>query len=745
MKQPTTLITAILLLFACNLLAQPGNFTISKYDVVWNSPSEDAKGSMPLGNGDIGLNVWVEPNGDLLFLIGKTDAFDEFNRLLKLGRIRIKTTPALFQPGEKFEQALRLADGTIEIKTATAHLRLWVDANHPVVQVDMQSTRPVNAQVIMELWRNEARALGETGTDQMRPENFSVWGNWPGKARVNPDTILPAKKNQLSWCHFNTESQWKRNLELTALGEEVAKNQDPVLHRTFGAIVRAKDFTAISDKILSTKQAVKAFSVQIIPLTQIANTPVEWLKAVEAIADNIKLPVQQRFVAHKNWWNKFWDRSWIEISSAVPDSNTFRVSQAYNLQRYVNACSGRGGLPIKFNGSLFTVEGPDPDFRAWGGGYWFQNTRLPYWSMLYSGDYEMMLPLFGMYMKALPLRKAATRKYYHHEGAFYPETIYFWGNYMDAENYGLDRKGKPDGLADNTYIRRYWTSGMELVVMMLDYYDATKDAAFLQKTLLPFATEIMKFFDQHWNRGSDGKIVFDPSQSLETWQVATNPTPEIVGIRYISERLLPLTKDATLQQQWQKTLNDLPAVPMQTEQGLTRLLPAEKYSSKSNTENPELYAVFPYRVYTGMADSEKHTIGLNTWAKRQYQEDYGWQQNCIQSALLGLKEEAKNMVVSRAVKTASGYRFPAFYGPNYDWTPDQTHGTVMMTGLQRMLMQCEGDKINLLPAWPAEWNVRFKLCGPNRTTVECVYENGNVQQLKVTPVDRKKDIVGIRK
>ena len=32
---------------------------------------------MPLGNGDIGVNAWVEPSGDLLFYVGKTDAWSE--------------------------------------------------------------------------------------------------------------------------------------------------------------------------------------------------------------------------------------------------------------------------------------------------------------------------------------------------------------------------------------------------------------------------------------------------------------------------------------------------------------------------------------------------------------------------------------------------------------------------------------------------------------------------------------------
>lgn len=32
----------------------------SGYDTVWNSQSQNSSGSMPLGGGGVGLNVWVE-------------------------------------------------------------------------------------------------------------------------------------------------------------------------------------------------------------------------------------------------------------------------------------------------------------------------------------------------------------------------------------------------------------------------------------------------------------------------------------------------------------------------------------------------------------------------------------------------------------------------------------------------------------------------------------------------------------
>jgi hypothetical protein len=79
---------------AAGLALAPHNFFAASPDLQnpltlsWTTPSKNSSGSMPLGNGDIGLNVWVEEGGDLLLYIGKCDSWDENGRLLKLGRLR---------------------------------------------------------------------------------------------------------------------------------------------------------------------------------------------------------------------------------------------------------------------------------------------------------------------------------------------------------------------------------------------------------------------------------------------------------------------------------------------------------------------------------------------------------------------------------------------------------------------------------------------------------------------------------
>ena len=182
-------------------------------------------------------------------------------------------------------------------------------------------------------------------------------------------------------------------------------------------------------------------------------------------------------------------------------------------------------------------SGYDADFREWGPDYWWQNTRLPYWTMLAAGDFDLMRPLFKQHMEALPLRKAATRAYYGHGGAFYPETMTFWGTYNNA-NYGWNREGKPDGLADNKYIRLYWQGGIEMVLLMLEYHDRTGDTAFLEHTLLPFAAEIVTFFDQHWPRGADGEIHIHPAMALETFRDARNAPPVAAAPTTVLPRLV---------------------------------------------------------------------------------------------------------------------------------------------------------------------------------------------------------------
>ena len=87
---------------------------LSTYNPIWTTPSKNSSQSMPVGGGDIGLNVWVE-NGDILFYVARSGTFDENNSLLKQGRVRLRLSPNPFENGDSFKQELILNDGYVKI------------------------------------------------------------------------------------------------------------------------------------------------------------------------------------------------------------------------------------------------------------------------------------------------------------------------------------------------------------------------------------------------------------------------------------------------------------------------------------------------------------------------------------------------------------------------------------------------------------------------------------------------------
>jgi len=729
--------------------------------VTWDSPSADARGSMPLGNGDIALNAWVEPSGDLLFYIGKSDSWEDNSRLAKVGLVRVKLTPALLSPGAVFAQKLDPARGEMVVTVPTpartgvqpgepVTLRLWADANHPTIHVEAESVEPVTATASFELWRTAATTLPKIEVSDVHLD-WKKPGHQHAPTVVEPDTVLTGLPDGIGWLHHNRKSVGP---ELLMRQQDLmdAPWQDPILHRTFGAVIRSPGARRVDDRTLECGAAQRQhFAVHV--LTQQPATPEEWLAKMRQLFREVEsVDLAQRYAAHLAWWQDFWARSHIAVTAragAADPSAATEITQGYALQRFITACAGRGAYPIKFNGSLFTVPWPDQpgdaDYRRWGPGYWWQNARLPYTSLCTSGDLDPPPPFFRMYTgEVLAVSRYRTRRYFGYEDAAYmAECIHPWGAVF-GESYGWETPAaeRTDKLQVSGYHKWEWVGGLELVFMLQDYYDHTGDRKFLRKTLLPAARSFVRFFDCHYRPGPDGKLVMHPSQALETWWDTTNPMPEVAGLHAVIGRLLALPEEllpATDRSYLTGLQTRLPALPIREEGGVRLLAPAARFENKRNIENAELYAVFPFRLVS--FEKPEAPLGVEALKRRQDRGPIGWRQEDIFMAYLGLADEARDYVVQRVRKKDPACRFPAFWGPNYDWTPDQCHGGVLMKAVQAMLLQSEGGKIFLLPAWPADWDVDFKLHAPQQTVVEGRLQGTAPTDLKGTPEARREDVV----
>ncbi len=755
-----------------------GTDPVSINDVIWTTPGKNASDSMPLGNGALGINLWVEENGDLLFYLGRNDSLSEVSQLCKVGKVRISLSPNPFLAGTSFRQHLKLRDGVCEITAGTpgseVRLKVFVDSASPVVHVMGHSDQALAVTAKVESWRTEPQ--------QVPDESAWTLAKGPHQLVQSADAFPKAGKHSVTWYHRNGSAfAFEETVRVQSLESIRGTLKDPLLNRTFGGWVTGADFESTDDRTLATPKPLGEFHLRVASPCEQTPTAEAWLESAESIA-NAAEDGTAALARTTAFWRAFWERSWVSspigpatgldakaIESLSPTGTTrhglFRgqsnvsaeigsmtVGKAHTLQRYMQACAGRSVFPIKFNGSIFTVE-PDPlgikgnpDWRRWGDCHWWQNVRMPYHAMQAAGDFDLMMPLFDTFESIRPFAEARAKLYHNVEGCYFAETMTVWGTYANRD-YGWDRTGKHPKDVDCKYWRFAWNQGLELVGLMLDYYEHTEDRVFLENRLLPMATSVLKYFDTRFRKDADGRIVLDPTQSVETyWFDVINDTPSVAGLIDLSTRLcaLPESLMSPDQQKFFTHMKEAaPVIPIEDAQlgGKTvrRIGVAQKYNPKrSNVENPELFPVWPFRIF-GL-ERPMLEEARNAYQLRGSHNDVGWGYDGNAAPLLGMTDEAARILKVKMANSNASYRWPASWGPNFDWLPDQCHGGNLMAAINYMLIQHSGDKILLLPAWPKDWDVSFKLHAPRQTTVEAVYRGGKLETLEVLPRKRRKDI-----
>ena len=261
-----------------------------------------------------------------------------------------------------------------------------------------------------------------------------------------------------------------------------------------------------------------------------------------------------------------------------------------------------------------------------------------------------MPPLFRFYRDALPLCKARAKLYYGVDGAYFPETMTIFGTYANGD-YGWDRKGHQPNEVLCPCWQYAWQQGLELVALMLDYYEHTDDAKFLTDELIPMAHDVLRYYDTRFQRDADGKLVISPTQSVETyWYDVVNDTPSVAGL---ARRARPAAGDcrpdktpAAERRVLAEDEGRRAAVAAATRTERRAILPAEKFKpQRNNCENPELYAIWPFRLFgVGRPESRRASRRFGAGIEKA---SIGWQYDGQCAALLGLTDEAKRILLGK--------------------------------------------------------------------------------------------------
>jgi hypothetical protein len=749
------LLIAILLLFGWSSVdAQPADF-------VWTSPSKNSSESMPCGGGSIGMNVWVE-QGDILLYVCRSGSFDENNTLLKAGRFRIRMTPKL-NTAQGFRQILKLNDGYVIVTDGDKTVSIWADVFKPVVHIDADSKQRVTMSVNYESWRAKDRVMADR-----EPFQTSYKFSAPKGLSTLRDSIR-ATRDAITFFHRNQDQNSIFDVTVHQQGLDSVKSRmyNPLFHLTFGGRMSGKGFvysgtstgryadTDFTAWTYASSSPQRHQAVQI-ALATMQGSLDEWEGALTKTEQQVNTTKDAK--ASIQWWNQYWQRSFVESDG---DSVSAELTRNYTLFRYMLGCNALSEWPTKFNGGLFTFDPsyavPEyqftPDYRNWGGGtHTAQNQRLVYWPMLKNGDYDALKAQLDFYLRILPNAELRSRCYWHHRGAAFTEQIENFG-LPEYYEYGVKRPaGFDPGMQYNAWLEYTWDTALEFCQMALD---ANRYCGMDIERYIPLVQSSLDFLDYHYRylarqRGvkeldGDGRIVLYPGSGCETFKMAYNSASTISALQTVTRSLLQYMQSRPQYAAALKSdsflLGRIPDISFRTVDGHKVIAPAVTWGRINNIEPSMLYPVFPWRIY-GVGkpniDVARDTYNFDPFALK-FRSHIGWKQDVIWAACLGLPDEAARLI---RLKMGNGpFRFPAFWGPGYDWAPDHNWGGSGMIAMQEMLLQEADGKIILFPAWPKNWDVHFRLHASGGTIVEASLRGGKITNLKVQPREREKDVV----
>jgi hypothetical protein len=345
------------------LLAKAQTPVLENYNPVWNTQSTNSSESMPLGGGDIGLNVWVE-KGDLYFYFSRSGTFDEHNTLLKLGRVKVTLTPNPFKNNEGFKQELVLKDGYISITQNNTKIKLWVDVFKPVIHLDLESKTALKMTASYETWRH----FNRPSKGKANNANSYKWAP-QGEIFTFKDSVS-IQNNGIQFYHRNRE-QTVFDVAVKQQKMESVKEQmlNPLANLTFGGFITGTNLqsdgtylgkyqdTDFKGYALSSIKPSKKQNLQIHLYTNQSSQQSSWESGLKNQISDYKINSKKAEINTTKWWNNFWNRSFIytQKNNVAEKDSVYQIGKNYQLFRYMLGCNAYGKYPTKSIVSLFST------------------------------------------------------------------------------------------------------------------------------------------------------------------------------------------------------------------------------------------------------------------------------------------------------------------------------------------------------------------------------------------------------
>ncbi|HEX6449438.1 MAG TPA: Ig-like domain-containing protein [Trebonia sp.] len=683
---------------------------VSRDDIVLGAPNINPTQSIPMGNGALGVAAWAA-NG----FTAQLNRSDTMPSRKSPGQLNIPGL-SVISHASNFSGRLDLADGVLQESGGGMSMKAWVSTAKDELIVDVKGANPNLTQTAsVYLWSGRKPTAAVSGTVGTLAE---TWVDNSGYG-ASGDTF-----GSLAAITAGGQDVRTSVTNSTKITTSFKPNSDGEFRVVLAAPRWAGD-TAIDTASVT---------------------------ATNLIGNDASLPEQALLNSQEHWWNQYWAHSGlVEMNSA--DGSAAYIENIRTLYLYDAAASSKTGTYFGSQAGEADMFDWSEDQQSWApNDFWIWNLRGEISANMSSGNYQLNMPIFDMYINDLSNIEAWTKAQMGGlPGACVPETMSFNGNgyYSDgpvASDASCALAASPQWNAEDI------SSGAEMSLYMWEDYLGTGDLAFLKKAF-PFMEATAQFLLAYQQVGTDG-LLHGVANAHETQWAVQDPTTDIVA----DQTIFPIIADAAkrvgdkagndpLLNQFAAALKEIPPYPRTDDATKTKLLNPDYTQAETqaadatgtdmvaisyqpaaqrhNGENIELEPLWPWNQVSDQ-DANLYALEQRSYTNRPNKGGNDWSYDAVDAARLEQPAQVESNLVSLTESHQVYDSGLADIGSTVGYQPYQEQSANVAAAVDEALAQDYDGIIRFAPAWPSDWDGSGTVYIQHNDKVDVQVENGQL-------------------
>jgi hypothetical protein len=383
-------------------------------------------------------------------------------------------------------------------------------------------------------------------------------------------------------------------------------------------------------------------------------------------------------VLHRQWWQGFWSKSFIEIPDKVLEQHW------YAAQYIMASCSRAGKVAPGLWGNWLTTDKP-----GWHGDFHLNyNFQAPYFGVYAANHADVSLPLYQAINEFVPRgKKIAEKKGW--KGVHFPVSIGPWGMCPEGDDSDWGQRSNAAYAALN----------------FIWHYQYTQDLEWLRKSGYPFLREVADFWEDYL-KYENGRYVIYKDSMHEGSGPDMNNLLSLGLVRTLFKNMgvmsADLGVDGNRRAKWQDICEKLSAFPIQERNNKTVFRYTEKGMEWCDGNTLGIQHIFPAGAIGLDSDPKLLEISRNMiHVMGRWSDGNGfatWYTACARvghdpkAILAGLRTESDKRSMSNRLLSYGGGGIENCAGFN---------------AINEMLLQSHEGVLRFFPCWPNDQDAKF--------------------------------------